>query len=238
MNINTIGIDISLNSTATTLSDGEKTYILSFNNKKDNNKWITELGSAGVDITQIYRKTSDDYSKNEIVKLTDFIRISDQIVSKIISYLNPSLDTFCVIEGYSFSRNTSSILDIVSLSTLIKTSLLSKINNITIEILSPLTLKLEACKMVYPPTVIGSRKKKLKWVNPQGISGGSFKKQHMFQAFLDLKPDNNLYKTLYHYNDLVNREKIPNPIEDIIDSFFAHSVALHRTDKSEMAQKL
>ena len=238
MNINTIGIDISLNSTAATLSDGEKTYILSFNNKKDNNKWITELDSAGVDITQIYRKTSDDYSKNEIVKLTDFIRISEQIVSKIISYLNPSLDTFCVIEGYSFSRNTSSILDIVSLSTLIKTSLLSKINNITIEILSPLTLKLEACKMVYPPTVIGSRKKKLKWVNPQGISGGSFKKQHMFQAFLDLKPDNNLYKTLYHYSDLVNREKIPNPIEDIIDSFFAHSVALHGTDRREMAQKL
>ena len=166
MNINTIGIDISLNSTAATLSDGEKTYILSFNNKKDNNKWITELVSAGVDITQIYRKTSDDYSKNEIVKLTDFIRISEQIVSKIISYLNPSLDTFCVIEGYSFSRNTSSILDIVSLSTLIKTSLLSKINNITIEILSPLTLKLEACKMVYPPSVIGTRKKKLKWVNP------------------------------------------------------------------------
>lgn len=238
MNINTIGIDISLNSTAATLSDGEKTYILSFNNKKDNNKWITELDSAGVDITQIYRKTSDDYSKNEIVKLTDFMRISEQIVSKIISYLNPSLDTFCVIEGYSFSRNTSSILDIVSLSTLIKTSLLSKINNITIEILSPLTLKLEACKMVYPPTVIGSRKKKLKWVNPQGISGGSFKKQHMFQAFLDLKPDNNLYKTLYHYSDLVNREKIPNPIEDIIDSFFAHSVALHGTDRREMAQKL
>lgn len=238
MNINTIGIDISLNSTAATLSDGEKTYILSFNNKKDNNKWIIELDSAGVDITQIYRKTSDDYSKNEIVKLTDFMRISEQIVSKIISYLNPSLDTFCVIEGYSFSRNTSSILDIVSLSTLIKTSLLSKINNITIEILSPLTLKLEACKMVYPPTVIGSRKKKLKWVNPQGISGGSFKKQHMFQAFLDLKPDNNLYKTLYHYSDLVNREKIPNPIEDIIDSFFAHSVALHGTDRREMAQKL
>lgn len=229
--INTIGIDISLNSTAVTLSDGENIHILSFNNKKEKNIWINELSSCGVQINQIYRKSSDDYSKNEIIKLTDFISISSQIVSSICGLINSNYPTYCIIEGYSFSRNTSSILDIVSLSTLIKSSLISSIKDLTIEIVSPLTLKLETCKMVYPPVVIGSRKKKLKWVNDQGISGGSFKKQQMFKAFLDLKPEIPLYYTLNNYRDLMDREKIPNPIEDIIDSFFAHRLSVINHDK-------
>jgi hypothetical protein len=221
---NFIGIDISLNSTAVYIETGDKKTVLSFTSKKDNNIWINELKSAGVVFTHLYRKSSSDYSSNEILKLIDFSNLSVQIVDIILPYLDQDLKTFCNIEGYSFSRNTSSILDIVSLSTLVKTELLTRIPDIEMSIISPLSLKLEACKLVYPPIEIGVKKKKYKWVNDQGIAGGSFKKQQMFKAFIDGKIDTPIYNILFHHKDLMDREKIPNPIEDIVDSIFCLKV--------------
>ena len=221
---NFIGIDISLNSTAVYIESGDKKIVLSFTSKKDNNIWINELKSSGVIFTHLYRKSSSDYSSNEILKLLDFSELSHSIVETVTRYLDPTMKTFCNIEGYSFSRNTSSILDIVSLSTLVKTELLIRIPDIEMSIISPLSLKLEACKLVYPPIEIGVKKKKYKWVNDQGIAGGSFKKQQMFKAFIDGKIDTPIYNILFHHKDLMDREKIPNPIEDIVDSIFCLKV--------------
>ena len=65
-------------------------------------------------------------------------------------------------------KNTSSILDIVAMSTLIKSKLLKRISNINMDVISPSSLKLEACKLVYPPIDIGIKKPKLKYVNSDG----------------------------------------------------------------------
>jgi hypothetical protein len=221
---NYIGIDISLNSTAVYIERPDNRVILSFTNKKDTNIWINELKSVGVKFTNIYRKTADDYSKAEVLKLKDYWEISDTICKTIVENLDPDLETFCNVEGYSFSRNTSSILDIVSLSTLIKTKLLVMLPNLHMNIISPLSLKLESCKLVYPPLEIGVKKKKLKWVNREGIAGGSFKKPQMFKAFIEGRIDAPIYNFLFHHQELLDREKIPNPIEDIIDSVFCLKV--------------
>lgn len=223
---NYIGIDISLNSTAVFIENNNGKFILSFTNKKDNNIYIKELNKYGVKFFHFNRETSKDYSKDEILKIKHYNYISDLLVNEILKTLDLSKKTKCAIEGYSFSKNTSSILDIVSLSTLIRSNLIKSIKDIEIEILSPSTLKLETCKMVYKPIDIGIKKSKFIYVNNQGISGGKFKKPEMFRAILEGNIDTPIYQMLESYKDLMEREKIPNPIEDIIDATFACKIRL------------
>lgn len=219
--MNYIGIDISLNSTAVFIETSNNKYILSFTNKKDNNIYIKELARFGVKFFHLFRESSNDYSTNEIIKLKHYNMLSEMITSEIIKLINTEEKTYCQIEGYSFSKNTSSILDIVSLSTLIRSNLIKNINDIELTIISPSTLKLETCKLVYEPIDIGKKKPKLKFVNNQGISGGSFKKPQMYRSLIEGNIDTPIYEMLLTYKDLMDREKIPNPIEDIIDATFA-----------------
>ena len=227
MNFNFIGIDISLNSTAVFIENDKGKSILSFTNKKDNNIYIKELDRCGVNFFHLNRETSDNYSKNEILKLNHYNMISQLLSDEVIKLIDNSKQTYCQIEGYSFSKNTSSILDIVSLSTLIRSNLIKSIKNIDMTIISPSTLKLETCKLVYKPIDIGKRKPKFIFVNNQGISGGSFKKPQMFRAIIEGNIDTPIYDMLITYKDLMDREKIPNPIEDIIDATFACKIKIN-----------
>ena len=223
---NYIGIDISLNSTADYIESNIGNSILSFTNKKDNNIYIKELDRYGVKFFHHTRDSSDNYSDNEILKIKHYIKISDLLISEILERIDNNEKTFCQIEGYSFSKNTSSILDIVSLSTLIRQSLILQIKDISITIVSPSTLKLESCKMVYKPINIGKKKPKYEYRNNQGVSGGSFKKPHMYRAMVEGKVESPIYKMLLSYIDLMDRDKIPNPIEDIIDSIFCCKIKI------------
>lgn len=219
--MNYIGIDISINSTAIFIETNGIEKILSFTNKKDNNIYIKELNKCGVDFTHFERKILKDYTDNELSKMRHYIDISDSIINKILSVIDLTKKTYCQIEGYSFSKNTSSILDIVSLSTLIKSKLLVNIQNIDMTIISPSSLKLEACKMVYKPIDVGRKKPKYEYKNNLGISGGSFKKHDMYRAVIDGKIECMIYDFLNDYIHILEMAKIPNPIEDIIDSIFA-----------------
>jgi hypothetical protein len=223
---NYIGIDISLNSTAIYIESDKGISILSITNKKDNNMYIKELNRCGVVFFHFNIEKSEDYSTNEILKLRHYNKISDTILDEITSRISLSKKTYCQIEGYSFSKNTSSILDIVSLSTLIRSKLITNINDIDITIISPSSLKLEACKMVYEPINIGKKKPKYQYRNNQGISGGSFKKPQMYRAMIEGKIQNPILDMLVSYIDLMERDKIPNPIEDIIDSIFCCKIKI------------
>lgn len=218
---NYIGVDISINSTAIFIESNKGISIISFTNKKDNNIYIKELDRCGVKFHHLSRDVSDDYSKNEILKLNHYREISQLLINEILPRIDLNEKTYCQIEGYSFSKNTSSILDIVSLSTLIRSNLLSMVENIDITIVSPSTLKLETCKLVYKPINVGKKKVKYEYRNNQGISGGSFKKPQMFRAIIEGKIETPIYDMLITYKDLMDRDKIPNPIEDIIDATFA-----------------
>lgn len=222
---NYIGVDISINSTAIFIESNKGKTILSFTNKKDNNIYIKELINNGIKFFHLDRVVSENYSENEILKLKHYILTSKLMIEEIIKHIDIESKTYCQIEGYSFSKNTSSILDIVSFSTLIRTELL-KINNLEITIISPSSLKLETCKLVYKPINIGKKKPKLEYRNNDGVSGGSFKKNHMYKAIIDGCIDTPIYEMLLKHIDLINREKIPNPIEDIIDATFACKVKI------------
>ena len=218
---NYIGIDISINSTAIYIVSNLGENILSFTNKKDNNIYIKELVKCGVKVFTQIREKSENYSDNELLKLTYYNILSDSIISEILKLIDLNEKTYCQIEGYSFSKNTSSILDIVSLSVLIRRNLIVNITDIDLKIISPSSLKLEVCKLVYVPVDIGKKKPKFVYVNNQGISGGSFKKPQMFRAMLEGNIKSPILGMLTTYKDLMDRDKIPNPIEDIIDSIFA-----------------
>jgi hypothetical protein len=218
---NYIGIDISLNSTAIFIISNLGQTILSFNGKADNNIYIKELSSCGVKMFRQERKKDPDYSTNEVIKIYYNNQLSREMVDEILKYIDTNHKTYCQIEGYSFSKDTSSILDIVSLSSMIRGEIAKRIPNLDIKIISPSTLKLETCKLVYLPIDIGIKKPKLKWVNGQGISGGSFKKPQMLLALIESGIETPISPILGDYSHLVERDKIPNPIEDIVDSIFA-----------------
>src|ERR1035437_553945 len=212
---NYIGIDISINSTAIFIESNKGTSILSFTNKKDNNIYIKELDRYGVKFFHLNREVSDNYSTNEVLKINHYNKVSQLLVSEVILRIDINEKTYCQIEGYSFSKNTSSILDIVALSTLIRSKLITNITDIDMTIVSPSTLKLETCKLVYKPIDVGKKKPKFIFRNNQGVSGGSFKKPHMFRAIIEGNIDTPIYDMMVTYKDLMDREKIPNPIEDI-----------------------
>lgn len=219
--MNYIGIDISINSTAVYIESGLGQFIISVTNKKSNNKWIKDLSTYGVKFIHHDRQVSDIYSDNEILKIRQYMTLSEIIVSEIIDKIVPVEQTYCNIEGYSFSKNTKSILDIVSYSTLIRAELIRKIPSAMISVVSPMSLKLETCKLVYPPVDIGKKKPKLEWKNNEGIPGGLFKKPEMFKAILDGRIDCPILPFLDANKDLLLRDKIPNPVEDIIDAILA-----------------
>lgn len=229
---NYIGIDISLNSTAIYIESDKGKSILSFTNKKDNNIYIKELNKYGVNFFHHNKEKSEDYSTNEILKLKHYNEISNKIIIELINKISLDNKTYCQIEGYSFSKNTSSILDIVSLSTLIRSSLINNIPNIDITIISPSSLKLDACKLVYDPINVGKKKPIFEYRNNQGISGGSFKKPQMYRAMIEGKIQSPILDMLISHKDLIDRDKIPNPIEDIIDSIFCCKIKMCTISKS------
>lgn len=227
---NYIGIDISINSTAIYIESDKGSKILSINNKKDNNIYIKELDRYGVEFIHTSMNKSKIYSDNEILKLKHFDKVAIFVLEFCIKNINIENNTHCQIEGYSFSKNTSSILDIVSLSTLIRSYLLKNIKNINISIISPSSLKLEACKISYEPIDIGVKKPKLIYINKDGIAGGSFKKPDMYKAILDSKINVYIKDFLIEYKHLTERDKIPNPIEDIIDAIFACKTKIYEIE--------
>lgn len=231
MKHNYIGIDISLNSTAIYIESSKGSKILSFTNKKDNNVYIKKLAECGVNFFYQTREKSENYSDNEILKIKHHKKISDLIIQEIIKNIDINKKTYCQIEGYSFSKNTSSILDIVSFSTLIRSGLIENIIDINITIISPSSLKLGACMLVYTPINIGKKKPKYEYRNNQGISGGSFKKPDMYRAIIDGNIESPIYQMLLENVELTNRDKIPNPIEDIVDSIFACKLKINEIEK-------
>ena len=225
--MNYIGIDISINSTAIFIENKNGNMeILSFTNKKENNIYIKELSNCGVKFFHISRIKSENYSENEILKIKHYMNMSNLIISEILKIIDIGDKTYCQIEGYSFSKNTSSILDIVSLSTLIRSNLIELIPNIEISIISPSSLKLETCKLVYGLKNVGKKKPKYESFNNEGVKGGSFKKPQMFRSMIEGNIKTPILKMINSYKDLMNREKIPNPIEDIIDATFACKIKI------------
>ena len=230
MKYNIIAIDPSLISTALVVSSGDtfKIYNYCRESKAFGKKGITKwFGLAEEFITYkfIEYREYKDYSEGELVKLKDYDKISDTIITDILENIDPNKPTKIGIEGYSFSSAAGDIIDLVTFSTILRKKLFDKISE-DIFVLFSFTLKLESCKLTYVPINIGIKKEKWIYKNNVGISGGSFTKTDMFLAIVDndCLDDYWAKHCKFTKTDILEPKQIQKPYEDVNDAYLIYMV--------------
>jgi hypothetical protein len=234
MKYNIVALDPSLISTALVISSGETFKMYNYCRessafgKTGIKKWF-KLAEQFVTYKFITYREFVDYSEGELTKLKDYDKITDEIISDILSNIDTSKPTKIGIEGYSFSSTAGDIIDLVTFSTLLRKKLFDQISE-DITVMSPSTLKLESCKLTYPPIVTETGKKvkkvKIEYRNNLGLSGGKFTKTDMFMAIVD----NNEMQDFWTKHcklvksDVLGVATIPKPYEDVNDAFLIYSV--------------
>ena len=232
---NIIALDPSLISTAMIVYNADKddSDFKIFNycrekdatNKSGLSKWF-KLCESEIILKYIEYRKFDNYSDGELIKLKDYDRITSQIIEDIQNNINMSLPTKIGIEGYSYASSSgNSIIDLVTFSTLLRKKLFDYISQ-DITIISPSTLKVEACKLTYAP--INEGKKKEKWVyrNNDGVMAGSLTKHGMFLCIVENNNLNDRWSKLCKSlkSDIINSSKVPKPLEDINDGFILFNI--------------
>ena len=224
--MNFVGLDPSLISTGVVVNGKLFNYCREKDamNKSGFSKWFKYCEDK-VTFRFIEHRESNSYSEGELIKLKDYDKITDLIIKDIEDNIDKTKSTKIGIEGYSYSSDAGAIIDLVTFSTLLRKKLFDYISK-DITIFSPSTLKLESCKLTYPP--INEGKKKEKWVykNSYGISGGNLTKHGMFMCIVDnneIKDDwSSLCRTLK--DDIMGASKVPKPFEDLNDSWLLYNV--------------
>lgn len=175
-----------------------------------------------------YREFSN-YSEGELVKLKDYDLITEMIISDIIENIDQNEKSVVGIEGYNFGATVGDLIDLVTFSTLLRKKLFDRISQ-NIIVMSPSTLKLEACKLTYEPIVreVGKKVKRLEyeWRNRLGISGGKFTKRDMALCIIENdKINHDWFKYLQSIRtELLEVKDIQKPHEDINDAVLIYHV--------------
>ena len=234
MNYNIIAIDPSLISTALVVSSGDSFKIYNYcressaHGKTGLKKWY-KMAEEHVTYKFISYREYNDYSEGELVKLKDYDTITDGIINDILSNIDPKKPTKIGIEGYSFSSTAGDIIDLVTFSTLLRKKLFDKVSQ-DIFVMSPSTLKLESCKLTYPPIIKEMGKKKItykeEYRNNIGISGGSFTKRDIYYSIIENNELDDFW--LKHCksvkDDILSVSLINKPYEDCNDSYLIYQV--------------
>lgn len=228
--MNLVGIDISVNSTGISIFRNDEIILFNFTSTKKDYTWIKKtLEYIDFEFLNYTYPDITDYSEKEIIKLREYDKVSDVIVNKVFGNIDKTSSTYIAIEGYNFGFNqqSNSIIDIVTLSTLIRKKLLEKIPNLEqVLIMSPKTIKSLMAQKAYGVTITEKiNKKGVKKIttttnqSPDGVSGGNFDKHHMMQALINLKINTQLTEFLEEYkDDLLKMKNIPKPFDDVLDS--------------------
>jgi hypothetical protein len=231
---NIVAIDPSLISTALVVSSGDSFKIYNYCReskvfgKKGMTKWF-KLAEQYVTYKFIEYREFKNYSEGELVKLKDYDTITDLIIKDIKDNIDPLKETKIGIEGYNFASQAGDIIDLVTFSTLLRKKLFDQVSE-DILVLSPSTLKLEACKFSYEPIIkeTGVKKKKIteEYRNNLGISGGKFTKNDMALSIIENgKIDDFWSKHCKSIKDeLMAVSIIPKPYEDINDSWILYHI--------------
>jgi hypothetical protein len=228
--MNIVGIDPSLISTAVVVNGKIINYCREKDatNKSGLSKWF-KMSEGFCELRFITYRKFDNYSEGEIVKLMDYDSITDLIVSDIIDNIDVLDETKVMIEGYNFGAQVGDLLDLVTFSTLLRKKLFDRVTE-DIIVLSPTQLKLESCKLTYPPIEkeVGVRKKRIEvsYRNDLGIAGGNFTKTHMMLSIMDNKDIQtewfNHVKSIKA--DLLAKKTVPKPYEDINDAILMYHI--------------
>lgn len=229
MKYNIVAIDPSLISTALVVSSPNNFKMFNYckeskvYNKKGLAKWF-KMAEEYIIYRFIEYREFDNYSEGELIKLKDYDKVSDMIINDILDNIDNTIPTKIGIEGYSYSSDAGAIIDLVTFSALLRKKLFDRVSE-DIEVLSPSTLKLESCKLSYPPILKESGKKVKKiteeYRNPLGIPGGKFTKLDMYHAIIDDPNYNDPWSKHCRLikGDMLSISKIEKPYEDVNDSY-------------------
>ena len=228
--MNIVSIDPSLTSTAMIVNDKKFIYTSEgniFTKKGVMKKWYEEMDDL---IT--YRIHPDlpelpDHSALEVFKLTHFLSISRKIYDDITNNIDLTEPTRVGIEGYSYSSDAGPLIDLVTLSTLIRIQVTLFITPAAIlEIYQPTQLKMKAAQFTYPAIPKNKAETKFEWRNHQGVAGGSFKKHEIYKALIEnptLKcPYVERIRSLWP--DIEGVKAVPKPIEDMNDAKILYEI--------------
>lgn len=231
---NIVAINTSLISTALVVSSGETFKIYNYCReskvfgKKGITKWF-KWAEQYVTYKFIEYREFADYSEGELTKLKDYDAITDQIVEDILANINLLQETKIGIEGYNFGPQVGDLIDLVTFSTLLRKKLFDKVSE-DIWVMSPSTLKLEACKFSYEPIRKETGIKKIKIVeeyrNKLGIPGGKFQKPDIFRAIVENdKLDDFWSKHCKSVKEEVLAVRTtPKPYEDVDDAYLIYQI--------------
>lgn len=232
--MNIVAIDPSLISTSLVVTSGDTFKIYNYCRessafgKTGIKKWF-KLAEQYVTYKFIEYREFEDYSDGELTKLKDYDKITDNIIKDILDNIDSTKPTKIGIEGYSFSSTAGDIIDLVTFSTLLRKKLYDEVSE-DITVFSPSTLKLESCKLTYPPIIkeIGGKKPRQEfiWRNSIGISGGKFTKTEIFMSIVENKILDDYWTK--HCKlvklDILSISTIPKPYEDINDSWILYQI--------------
>jgi hypothetical protein len=228
---NFIGIDPSLVSTAVVVNGNITNYCSesSAYNKSGMSKWFKSAEQFCQYKFVNYREF-DNYSDGELIKLKDYDLVTEMIVDDILSQIDVGNETCIAIEGFNFGASVGFLVDLVTFSTLLRKKLYDKVSH-NITVFSPTTLKLEACKLTYPPIVkeVGKKVKRIEYEyrNHMGIPGGKFIKTDMLKAIIDNTnvSDDKWFTYLKSVQtEILPMKNVPKPHEDINDAVFLYHI--------------
>lgn len=231
--MNYIGIDPSITSTGMVINGKVFNYSYEkagYTKKGDFTKWFHKSENYA-NYRFHSQATFENYKDEQINKLNLYNYVSKQILKDIDNNIDKSKKTKVFIEGYSYGSSQGNLIDLVSFGTLVREKILIMTDDITI--VSPNTLKLETCKMVYKPIekITGRKRNKIKYIykNDIGIPGGSFQKNHMAKAISDSAWKDNW---AIHLKEIFPEfsSKIPKPQEDINDAYLLYRLSQTKTD--------
>lgn len=223
--MNYIAIDPSLSCTAVVVNDEKFIYTtasVAHTKKGVLKRWFQECEDQGV-IIRVCDDLPELTSNSDIEwgKLSRYNEITDMIVHDVMSTISGGPIIFA-IEGYSHSSKAGPLIDLVTISTLLRTKLHNSFhstsNDVTMMVLQPTEVKHRAAVLVYPPIQKG---KKTEYRNGDGVAGGSFKKPEIYKALLDNTELVNDPWVMYlkeQSEEIFSLKMVPKPIEDINDA--------------------
>lgn len=224
--MNYIGIDPSITSTGLVINGKVFSYTYeekAFTKKGDYTKWY-KLSEHYVNYRFHDQARFDNYQEEQVIKLGLYKGVVNNIIEDVKNNIDIDQKTLVAIEGYSYGSSAGNLIDLVTFGTLLRDSLVNM--GCILEVVSPMSLKLESCKLTYDPIVIekGVRKKRIEYQfrNNEGIAGGNFTKYEMYKSIIE----NNVWeddwkKHLESLGDDINAT-IPKPHEDINDAYLLY----------------
>jgi hypothetical protein len=228
--LNIISIDPSLISTALVVNGKIFNYCRESKVmlKSGMSKWFKSAEQYCTYRFVSYREFSN-YSDGELIKLKDYDQITEMIINDILENIKSNEESVVGIEGYNFGATVGDLIDLVTFSTLLRKKLFDRVSE-NIIVMSPSTLKLEACKLTYEPIVkeIGKKVKRIEyeWRNKLGISGGKFTKRDMALCIIENdKINHDWFRYLKSIkSELLEVKDIQKPHEDINDAVLIYHV--------------